>query len=167
MGEGDRYYYSGGVRIPLTPDSVYLVVDMERAKKANLSAEARTLLHKNIRPLRSGLYLLEQKVLSGAVRALLEGTGSLQPTFRHGNTLIAVLPEVRVETSTENQRDSITEFVEKNKISAEIVQKRPDCFVLRPTSGRGIDALRLANRLEEEMHPELAQARFVRIIPKP
>jgi hypothetical protein len=37
--------------------------------------------------------------------------------------------------------------------------------VLKPASGRGEEALELANHVSEQVNPDAAQARFLRIVP--
>jgi hypothetical protein len=49
--------------------------------------------------------------------------------------------------------------------NAVIDESKPGRFVVKPSSGRGADALDLANRLAEELKPEAAQARFIEITP--
>jgi hypothetical protein len=90
----------------------------------------------------------------------------VQTVFRHGGTLLVALPEVRVELP-EAQRGQLDSMARVGPIRSEVEDAGGGSVVMRPLSGRGADALQLANAVHERLHPELAQARFLRMIPSP
>ncbi len=167
MAEEERYYYAGGVRVPLTPDPEYVAVDFDRLEGEEVDAPIRERLQKSARSLRGSLGLLDRSELPEAVEEQLERSGALQPVYRHEDTLLVVLPEVRVETAEGEAGETLLEYLEARQLSVYVEREKRGRLVLRPTSGRGEDALLIANRLKEEMHAEMAQARFVRLVPRP
>jgi hypothetical protein len=108
--------------------------------------------------------LVQRAFVSGPQLEALEHAGAVHPVFRHGTSLTVVLPEVRVEDPSPRRRQAVHQWLRKNADVAEIVHEQGDRIDLQPTSGRGADALDLANRLTEEVGPELAQARLLHIV---
>jgi hypothetical protein len=74
------------------------------------------------------------------------------------------LPEVRVEESSPERQQAVHRWLRQHARDVETVEDRGGRIVLRPTSGRGQDALALANDLTEQVGPEMAQPRFLRIV---
>jgi hypothetical protein len=77
-----------------------------------------------------------------------------------------VLPEVRVEESRGAKRKHLADWLESHAQETVVTSRSADRFVLQPKSGYGGDALTLANQLTEQVGPELAQARFLRLLPR-
>jgi hypothetical protein len=77
------------------------------------------------------------------------------------------MPEVRVEFDTPDQRRSVKQLLSPQTPGVEITEDTPDRMVLRPASGRGEDALTLANRIHEAASPAAVSPRFVQFVPKP
>jgi hypothetical protein len=102
---------------------------------------------------------------SGLIEELDRGA-AVHPVFRYERSQIVVLPEVRVEVHGEQQA-RLRAALESGRLAADIERDDGDRLVLRPRSGRGVDALALANSLQETVKPALAQARFVRVVPRP
>ena len=86
------------------------------------------------------------------------------PVFQSKGALLIALPEVRVEESSSQRRCALLRWIREHTDIAEIVANDGDKIVLRPTSGQGADAITLANQLVEQIGPELAQPRFLRVI---
>jgi hypothetical protein len=80
-------------------------------------------------------------------------------------SLLVVLPEVRVETTDPAKEQRLYDLVKQS--DAVVAEAKRGRFVIRPSSGRGIDALALANRVVERVKPDIAQVRFVHIVPRP
>lgn len=161
------YYYSNGAQIYLTQDPDHIAVDLNRLQESEHSSAAFAELEKEGIHLRDGLFIVPRRTLSDSISEMLESIGEIQPVFLHDDTMIVVLPEVRVEIMTNPQRKRIYAFLEEEQHSVEVVSDRGERLVLRPTSGRGVDALDLANRLQEQIRPEMAQARFMRVLLRP
>jgi hypothetical protein len=79
-----------------------------------------------------------------------------------GSTL-AVLPEVRVECAD----PAVLDAVAASLSGATVTDRSEERLVIRPDSGRGEDALAIANRVHEGFAVDVAQARFRRVVPRP
>jgi hypothetical protein len=75
-------------------------------------------------------------------------------------SLVAVLPEVRVEAPPA----ALSEIADRP--GAHVTDRTDDRITLRPDSGRGEDALALANELAEA-GADVSQPRFVRVVGRP
>lgn len=161
------YYDSDGSRVTLDPADA-VAVDLATAREAGYSESAVLALGRHSRKLRGNLVLLEKADLPSELEDALDEAGALQPVFRAGDgTLVVVLPEVRIEAADERQATAIRSSLKAATVESEIVRDGGAQLVLRPTSGRGVDALELANRIAETVEPPLAQARFLRVVPRP
>jgi hypothetical protein len=160
-----RYYYAGGVKVPIELDGQRVCVDLGLAK-AGPALLRKWVKQAKPKPVQGQLALLDRSALPPAVLEALEAQSAVQPVFRHGETSLVALPEVRVETTREKRRKLDT-LVKNGPIPANIEDQGAERAVLRPLSGNGGDAVALANALHEALQPELAQARFVRIVAKP
>jgi hypothetical protein len=165
MSDGRQFYfYSGNDRIELTPAEDVMAIDLECA--ARLPEDQRAVLDAVEGKIARGIKVLDADRISATVRAALESVHALQPVFRsHGATLV-VLPEVRVEESSQSRQAALREWLASNQARAHVVSEEGEQLVLRPASGSGADALDIANELAEEVHPEMAQARFLRLTSK-
>ncbi len=163
----EAYYYAHGCRVPLVPDDEYVAIDMERAAQAKLPPKAQTHLHETARGGRGDILLVRREDLPTQIYALLENEGAFQPVYRHEGSRLVILPEVRGEDARKGSRVRLREWIKAQKCEAKIVKERGDQVVLRPTSGSGSDALDLANRIHEELAPEMVQVRMIRVVRKP
>jgi len=88
----------------------------------------------------------------------------VHPVFRsEDGSRVVVLPEVRVEASDPEKLAELG----RSLTTARITQESADRLVIEPDSGRGADALALANTLAESADADLAQARFLRVVTRP
>src|SRR5262249_12433392 len=96
-----RYYYAGGKKIPLAPATDLVAVDT-RALPAALPKPVAAAVRESISPLSGEVRLIKGPDLgieaAATIRAL-EEAGATHPVFRAGDTVLVVLPEVRVEES--------------------------------------------------------------------
>ena len=77
-------------------------------------------------------------------------------------------PARRVEDEDPQRCRALRGYLGKKGIpQTEIASERRGQFVLRPRSGLGQDALRIANEITEQVHPELSQVRLLRVTPRP
>ncbi len=169
MGEQSHkqsYYYASGKRMPLTRAKDYLAVEEKSLASVKLSADVKKKVLQTAQPLRHGLSLIRRETLPTNVYNKLATEGVALPVFQYGSTFIIALPEVRIEETRASQSADVEAWLKKNDQKTEVLSKRRGQFVLRPKSGSGEEALDLANRLHEEVGPELAQTRFLRIVPK-
>jgi hypothetical protein len=157
------YYYSSGHIVDLILDEEWLAID-QRQLKAALSPRLRAAMLKDSRPLRGDLILARRQAVPPKQLDALTRTGAAHPVFKaEGATLIA-LPEVRVEESSSQRQRALHRWLREHSDLAQVVEDGGERMILRPTSGRGLDAITLANHLTEQIGPELAQPRFVRVV---
>lgn len=155
----ERYYYAGGKRIELSPaDDLCAVGDPEKAGLKPLTADIG-------RSLGGGLRLLSKGEL--AVQKFTNPSICKYPVFRSGGVILVALPEVRIEESRESKWEKLNKWLERHRDDVTILRRDDDRLVLSPVSGSGADALTIANDLTEEIGPEMAEARFIRITPRP
>jgi hypothetical protein len=166
MGQKANYYWAQGKKISLE-QAQEVAVDIAGAKKAGLwegklasaAAESGTQINQD-------LMVLPSAAMSDQLLDNLDDAGAVQPVYRHEDTLLVVLPEVRVETEDPGKAEALKSAVDRWESKVTMEQTKPGRFVLRPESHRGKDALDLANYVSETVKPEAAQARFVRMVPK-
>jgi hypothetical protein len=162
VAEGDTYYWAGGRRIPLTASSD-VVVDLDSTAGEQLDAPQLEGLRAAGRTLTGSLLMVPG---AEAAAALGEGVGSLpgvHPVYRSADgSRVVVLPEVRVEAGS-----GALSAVRSSLTTAHVTEQTDERLVLAPDSGRGADALALANEIAESGGTDLAQARFVRVVARP
>jgi hypothetical protein len=158
----EQYYWAGGRRMALEDDS-RIAVDIAGAERAHLWDGELAEAAASGAPVSSGVVLVPGGDLSPALRDELDSAGAGHPVYRSAEQTVVVLPEVRVETTPEttvaDMRTAVAGW------DAAVDQSGSGRFVLTPTSGRGADALALANHVTESVGPAAAQARFLRITP--
>ncbi len=147
------YYYAGGNRIPLVLASDLFVTDQQDFVSGSDPGGSQALP--------GDLRLVR---VDGS--ALPQGKQKF-PVFRAQGATLVALPEIRVEEGREEKRHQLQQWAEDHSQRVAIEQQDEDRFVLTPTSGSGGDALKIANELAEDLQLEMAQARFLRITPRP
>ena len=159
-----HYYYASGQVVDLTFDDNWLALDTGKLKASGLSARLQTSLLKGSRPLRGDLVLIKRDPFSTEQIDELIAGGAAHPVFRAGDALLVALPEVRVEESSAHGKRALRRWILQHGDRAEVVEDDGEKLLLRPTSGQGLDAITLANHLTEQVGPEMAQARFLRVV---
>ncbi len=160
------YYWAGDRKIPLDPSRDWIAVDFARLGARSKKLQERIGKGGQVRALKGMIHLVSRDAVPDEVYAKLDSESAILPVYRHGKTLLVACPEVRVEVDR-TQRHRIQSIVGQGPKGATITEQRGETVVLRPVSGRGVDAIALANRLYETVHPRMAQARFLRIVPRP
>jgi hypothetical protein len=158
------YYYASGHPVDLTLDADWLAVDTRKLKAAGVSARLQAALLKDSRPLRGDLVLVKRQAIPAKPLDALTLQGAVHPVFRAEGAFLIALPEVRVEEPSTQRQRAVHRWVRQHGDEAELVEDNGEQMLLRPTSGRGTDAITLANHLTEQIGPEMAQARFVRVV---
>jgi hypothetical protein len=168
MGKNEKadYFYASGKRVPLARATDYFALSSDSLTLAGLSSTAQGHLKELGLPLRGGIFLYRWSELTENIRAEVEKKCVIHPVYLHQDTLLVVLPEIRVEETRPDHKKRLKDWLNRHK-DAEVVRERSQGVVLRPASGSGKTALTLANQLQEEVGPELAQARFIRIVERP
>jgi hypothetical protein len=167
---GDAYYYAGGRRVELTPADDLLAIDERRLSEGAVPDALWDEPMKSRRPLTGGISLVDVADLGGNAAELtktLKQARALQPVYRADGAILVALPEVRVEESRPAEQRRLEEWLEAHAGSATVESRQEGRVVLKPPSGYGGDAVALANHLAEEVKPEMAQPRFLRVTPRP
>ncbi|HVK12653.1 MAG TPA: hypothetical protein VM597_28140 [Gemmataceae bacterium] len=155
------YYYAGGKKIELAPADDLVALDGRGLAK--VSAEAREVVERAGRPLSEGIHLVEKAFLGDD--AEVAAAGRLYPVFRSRGAVIVALPEVRIEDSRVGYQKKIGSWLRSHAGEAVVEKHSADRVDVRPASGG--DALGIANALAEEVGPEMAQVRFLRVTGRP
>jgi hypothetical protein len=156
MTGNSSYYWAGGRRVPLT-SSDHVAVDLDSG--AGTQAGLDSLRQKG-NPLIGSLVMVTRVEADEALGSTAPG---VFPVFRtEDGSLLAVLPEVRVEGSPARLAE-----VSSSVAEAHVTEQTDERLVLVPDSGRGEDALRIANELAEAGDVDVSQARFVRVVARP
>lgn len=159
----DYYYYASGKRVSLELDSSFVVVDTKAAAPGDAHLWERVAG----RLLGADLLLINRSDLSDLELKKLEAAGALGAVFNAQGAQIVPLPEVRVEDSSPAHLEEVTQWVRRNANRVEVVSNTKGRMVLKPRSGFGLGAIEIANELSEQLHPALAQARFLRFTDSP
>jgi hypothetical protein len=158
------YSYASGKPVRLALDEEWVAVDARRSEAADAASDLRAILRDGSRPLRGDPVLVRRDALSSQQLDALSKPGAIHPVFHAAGARLVALPEVRVEESSPERQEALHRWLRQHGDEVEVVEDRGDRVVLRPTSGPGQNALALANRLSEQVGPEMAQPRFLRIV---
>jgi ubiquinone biosynthesis protein UbiJ len=158
---GDAYYWAGGRKIHLEPAGD-VVVDMDSEAAGQAASTARSL-RAGGRALTGSMVMVSRAAAEEALGEAAASAPGVHPVYRaQDDTLIAVLPEVRVEGDARSLQE-----IERALGAAHVTERTDERLVLAPDSGRGEDALALANRIAERGGADVAQARFIRVVARP
>lgn len=160
------YYYADGRRVTLTPDREWFAVDTQRVPDGAPATVQAEVQH-TAQLLDARMQLVSRTALSPATTTFLQQVGALNPVFRAAGALLIALPEVWIEEHRPAQQQRLQEWLALHPGEARICSQNARGMVLAPPSGQGVDAVMLANRLTEEVAPEMVQANFLRVVPRP
>jgi hypothetical protein len=158
------YYYASGNPVHLALDEEWLALDSQRYASVEERPRVRAASLKSSRPLRGDLILVKRDAIPADHLDELINTGAAQPVFRSDGAMMIALPEIRVEEPSRNGQRAVRRWLRDHGDVMQVVEDAGEKIVLKPTSGRGIDAINLANDLIEKIGPELAQPRFLRVV---
>ena len=159
---GQAYYYAGGQRRGLD-DSDLVAVDLDAVE--DVEEDALEQLRSKGRPLTGAVVLVDSGTAAQVLGDRLDQAPGVHPVYEAEGALVVVLPEVRVEGG-----DDALRRVQQRASARAGVEASEGRLVLRPRSGRGEEALAMANELAEAAGSEeldLAQPRFLRITQRP
>ncbi len=160
-------YYVGGRKVELDRSVDYVAVDQTAAQKAGLQAQVDAACDGSPRQ-GGGVVLVPRTALDEKTIANLSDAGALQPVYRRKNAVMVALPEVRVEFDTAEQRRAVMDVLaESEALPHNVSQDTEDFLTVRPQSGSGVDALKLANDIHERGNDADASVRFIQFVPKP
>ncbi|HYO40076.1 MAG TPA: hypothetical protein VER39_10495 [Nocardioidaceae bacterium] len=160
---GDAYYWAGGRKVALHGSSD-VVIDVTSAAGAQLAGSSLDSLRAQGRALSATLLLVPEAEASAALGDTSASVAGVHPVYRSDDgALVVVLPEVRVESSDPRRLADLG----RSLSAARVRERSEERLVLEPVSGRGADALRLANMLAESRAAEVTSARFLRVVARP
>jgi hypothetical protein len=160
-------YYAGGRKVELDRAEDYVAVDQNAAHNAGLDAQVKSASKDSPRQ-GGGVVLVPRTALDDKTIADLSDARALQPVYRHDNAVMVALPEVRVEFDSAEQRRAVMDVLaESEALPHSISQDSEDYLTVRPESGSGVDALKIANEIHERGNDADASVRFIQFVPKP
>ena len=162
-----NYYYAGGEKVELDLVDEYRAIDVRRVRRGT---KLRRKVDEIVRNSKARTYKTVSIVPADALPAELEEElsrrGAFQPLFRRDDAMIVFLPEVRIEEDRPEYKKKIRSLLKRHEAELTVDQRSYKANV-KPKSGRGVDALELANEIQEEVSPDYVQARMLRITPRP
>ena len=159
-----RHFYAGGERHTLETAAEWLAIDTHAAAAAGLDREVAALTLESRLP--GGIILVDRGACPDDLAARIDAAGAARPAYRSGRAVVVLMPEVRVEFES-GQHAAALRALGESKVPAEITDDAPDRLALRPRSGKGEDALDLANYIYEHIRPAASSVRMLQIVPKP
>jgi hypothetical protein len=161
------YYYAAGKRQLLTVDRGLAAVDLFAAEERGLvEADEAEALRVRCRELGHGLILVDLHRVAEADLAFA-GPGLRQQVYRSDDdTIIVALPEVRV-AGNEQTLATVRSWIGQNGLAVTEDGPRLGQMTVRPIDRQGATSLTIANQLHERFKPDLAQARFIRVVGRP
>lgn len=159
------FYYAEGKRVPLAEERRYRVLTEVALERLVVEEPDRRRVRERARSLPGGLLLVDLDQIPKPIADALASDASLSTVFRHGRELIHVLPEIAVASSDPSALAAARRLLEGAQ--AEVQGKRDDEFVARLPAASGAEILELAGRVFDQAHPEMAQPRFLRVLPRP
>jgi hypothetical protein len=158
------YFYAAGKRVTLEIESSLWALDTEALAAAMIADSMREQILSDARQLR-GKYVLVRVPRSAL--ASLRAARAVQHVYRSAEGVVVALPEVRVEETRPETLRRLRDWLASRREEIEVSEPVTGRLTLRPSSGDAKEALAIANALQEEITPELAEARFIRSIPSP
>lgn len=158
------HYWAGGERHALEPAADWLAIDTRAADEAGLGREVAALPVGSTLP--SGMIFVERADCDDDLCTRLSAAGAAREAYRSGRALVVLMPEVRLEIDEGRDGDALR-AVEASGVPAEITDEGSGRMTLRPRSGKGEDALDLANYLHKHLRPAASSVRMLQVVPKP
>ena len=164
------HYKAGGTSVELTPHEGVIGIDTTKlsgkAGSALLSA-----LQKQLQPIGRGIALVSREKLSNDLARKLEGLDAVVPVFESDGATLVALPEVRVEGPTGAKVGTsiarARRWLKGRSKRVKVVTDEPERLVVQVSSGRGEDAVALADEIAEKVSRVTATPRFIRLTRHP
>ena len=163
----EYYYYANSEKVALSEEKDMVAVDGARVVEAGLATAEWERLRKAGRALLKGWWMIRAADLPSAVIGKLREMKAIQQVFKAQGAYIVAYPEIQLEESRSAKSAKLKNWLKNNQRSVKIIENKGANWLIEAKSGKGVDALNLANALTEEFGPELSQSRFVRVVKKP
>ena len=158
-----RYFYADGKRHDLDAVGDRVAIDARGAASTELRDVVRALPVASTLP--SGMVIVERSAIAKGDYDRLSSAGLVQSVYRYGESLVVLMPEVRVELD-QDQHGAALDAVKASRVRAQITDDTPERLSLRPESGKAEDALDLANFIYETARPAASSVRMIQVVPK-
>lgn len=159
----NKYYYAQGERIALQLDPQHCAIDLPKVTSASLKSDLEALCTAQAAVKHRGMLVCHRDDLAQSQLVELAEHEALQPVYRHGTTLLLFLPEVRLEEAKVDIHSDILDWLASTGSAETKLSRSGATAKVYPISGKGTDALELANQLQEKFSPQMVQARMVRL----
>ena len=157
-------YYVGDQKVELDRADDYVAVDEKAAHDAGLDTEVERA-SEEAQSQGAGVVVVPREAFDDEAIASLSDAGALQPVYRHGDAIIVALPEVMVEFDNPEQRRATLDVLAASAALPSDITGTDAYLTVRPISGSGVDALKLANEIHERGHAADASVRFIQFLP--
>ncbi len=158
------YYYSSGKKVPLKPaPGLFAINDKEVGEKLSVASYLSSI-RSVLKNLRGHLALIDKNDLNEDILEKLRELKIVYPVFEADGALVIPLPEVRIEDDDQSRLIDVRNWVREHSQLAKIISDKHGRISVKPVSNDPSDALEIANRVTEEIGPDLAQTRFIRKI---
>lgn len=166
MSDKELYYYANNEQVNLELEHAVIAFDLDEIKRP--SRVFQNFVRQHAEQLRKSVYIVNRDDLPKEIAKIIEANQAERPVYRAGNTVVIVLPEVRVEDDSQgNLERLVSEWVKKNDSLACIKEDIRGRVVVEPVVKSGDDALRIASRLVEDLKIQSAQPRMIQKIQSP
>lgn len=163
-----HYYYSNNEQVVLEDDDEFMAFDLNVIKR--VPKEVKSFVANHAEQLRKSVYLFCRKDLTDEVKELIDEYQAWRPVFRSGDSLLVLLPEIRVhDDSLDDLEKRVEAWVRKHVAVAQMKPDRRGRVVVEPIVKSGVGALEIANSLIEDLKVESAVPRMIQKLraPKP
>lgn len=160
------YYYASGRKVELESADEFRAFESNKIRSGTkLSKEIDALVEDAGVHTYRNIVIVPTEAIPDRLSASLAKRDAFQPVYRHGETILVFLPEVRIEDDRPEYRKKIQSMLDEMAPDLKVDQRTYRAKVV-PKSGRGTDALDLANQIQEKISPDFVQARMLRVAPK-
>lgn len=149
------------------PEPDWVAVDPARVRAPSAALAAWLARVRERPPVRGEMRLIETAGLAPGLRSELEACAALHPVLRQAGARLIVLPEVRLEPRDADAAQALRADVEAGTPRASVEDlsgAAVPTLVLRPLSGRGADALALAEAWRGRPGVAAVAPRLLRVV---
>lgn len=161
------YYYAGGQKIPLEPVKDLVALRGSAATAVSSTMEKAASKSPRSMELMDGMSLVDVSDVPATDLQKFSTAGDAQPVYQAGSTMMIPLPEVCVEPANDSQKKSVNKLLKGLGDRARVETGKYGQITVHLTSGRGDDAVQLANEIHEQIDSGVASPRFMQVTSSP
>ena len=167
---GNLHYKAGGTSVELTPHTGIIGIDTGKLSGKAGASIWSSLKNESISVGR-GIALVSVKEISNEQERKLRALKAFLPVFESGSAVLVPLPEVRVEgptgTDVGKAMTQARRWLQGHSDRFKIIDDGAERLVVEPASGRGEDAVLLADEISDNVSRVTATPRFIRWTQRP